>query len=120
MNTSAIRKMRTFSRNARAISGNDSEKTSGSRNACLTSGQPDAVTTSATIRPTKTSVLKPATATARPPPGAAEPRMREPLPSVSALPEVRGAGPREVLLLELLDRAVRPQAAERPVHASHE
>ena len=52
------------------------------------------------ISPTTTSVLSVATATARLPPGDAEPRMREPLLPVSALPEVRSAGPREVRPLE--------------------
>ena len=39
MNTSAIRKIFTFSRNARAMSGNDSRYSSQSKNAALTSGQ---------------------------------------------------------------------------------
>src|SRR5688500_12169343 len=120
MKTSAIRKIRTFRRNALAMSGNDSWKTVGSKKPCLTSSQPGEVTIATTIRPTTTSVLRVATATARLPPGDAEPRMREPLLPVSALPEVRSAGPREVRPLEPLDRAVRPQAVERAVHAPDE
>jgi hypothetical protein len=96
MKTSAIRKIRTLIRNARAMSGNDSLKTSGSKNACLTSGQPEALTTTRTTIPTTTSVEIVATAIARPPPGDAEPMMREPLLPVSALPQVRRAGAGEV------------------------
>src|SRR5262245_680190 len=117
MKTSAVRKIRTLMRKASAIPGNDSRKTSGSKNACLTSGHPDALTTIATSTPTTTSVLMVATAIARPVPGAAEPMMREPLLPVSALPEVRGAGGCQVLPLEALHRAVRPQPVQRPVHA---
>jgi hypothetical protein len=108
MKTSAMRKIRTFRRNARAMSGNDSLKTVGSKNACLTSSQPGELTTATTTSPTTTSVLRVATATARLPPGDAEPRMREPLLPVSALPEVRRARLREVPPLERLDRPVRP------------
>ena len=79
MNTSATRKIFTFTRKARAISGNDSWKMSRLKNACLTSGQPAAFTTSRTSSPTKTSVLSVATAIARRllPPDDAVPRMRE-------------------------------------------
>src|SRR5262245_6943758 len=116
MKTSAVRKIRTLMRKASAIPGKDSRKTSGSKNACLTSGHPDALTTIAKSTPTTTSVLMVATAIARPVPGAAEPMMREPLLPVSALPEVRGAGRCQVLPLEALHRAVGPQSVERPVH----
>src|SRR5688500_11130122 len=118
MKTSAIKKMRTLMRKALAMSGNDSRKISGSKNACLTSGQPAALTTARTINPTKTSVLSVATAIARLPPGDAEPMMREPLLPVSALPQVGRARSREVRALEPLDRAVRPQSVERSVHAA--
>src|SRR5262245_19533750 len=120
MKTSATRKIRTLMRNACAIPGKESRKTWGSKNACLTSGQPDALTTIATRAPTTTIVLSRATAIARPPPGDAEPMMRERLSPLRALPQVRGARLGEVLLLQRPHRAVRPQAAERAVHALDE
>src|SRR5688572_23269417 len=120
MKTSAIRKIRTLSRNASAMSGNDSEKTVGSKNACLTLSQPGELTTATPMSPTTTSVLAVATATARLPPGDAEPRMREPLLPVSALPEVRSACSREIRPLQPSHGAVRPQSVERTVHAAHE
>jgi hypothetical protein len=86
MKTSATRKIFTFRRKACAISGNDSLKMSPSKKACLTSGQPAALTTTRTIAPKKTTVLSVATTTARRllPPGDAVPRMRALLEPVSA------------------------------------
>jgi hypothetical protein len=57
MKTSAIRNMRMFVRIRGAISGNDSLKISPSKNCSRTSGEPGAVTTSATSTPKKTIVL---------------------------------------------------------------
>src|SRR5262245_25368351 len=120
MKTSATRKIRTLMRKARAIPGKESRKTWGSRNACLTSGHPDAFTITATRTPTMTIVLSVATAIARPPPGDPEPMMRERLSPVRALPQVRSSGLGEVRPLEPLDGPVRPQPVQRAVHALHE
>jgi len=67
MTTSAMQKTRTFSQNARRISGNESPKISVSKNASRTAGQPDDETTAATNAPTKTAVLASAIATPRAP-----------------------------------------------------
>src|SRR6188472_567585 len=117
---SAMRKILTLSRNARAMSGNDSWKRSRSKNACLTSGQPAALTTTSTIAPKKTIVLSTETATARRPlpPGDAEPSIREPRASLSALPQLWCALC-DPPVLERLDRAVRPQPVQRTIDAPH-
>src|SRR3990170_1352346 len=122
MKTSAIRKILTLTKKALAMSGNESAKTSRLRKDCLTSGQPGARTTSTTTTLTTTSVLSAAMTIARRPlpPGDAVPMMREPLLPVRVLPQVRGAGLREVRPLQFLHRSVRPQAVERPVHALDE
>ena len=64
-----------FSRKACAISGNDSAKICGSKNAFFTSGQPGEVTMMAAIAPKKTIVLAVAMASERVPPS--PPSMRE-------------------------------------------
>src|SRR5262245_37781154 len=116
---SATTKILTFRTNARAMSGNDSRKRSPSKNACLTSGQPAALTTMSASAPKNTIVLTTDTATARRPlpPGDAEPSIRELRLLLSALPELWSAL-RDPSLLELLDRAVRPQAVQRPIDAA--
>src|SRR5262245_43893484 len=122
MNTSATRKMRTFRRKARAMSGKDSRKTVGSKNPCLTSSHPAELTTTRTMTAMKSAVETRAMPTLLPPPPFVRlPRIFEPRFSFSgALLQVRRSSPRQVRPLETLDCPVRPQAVERPVHAPDE
>src|SRR5215208_3147187 len=65
MNTSATQKILMLSQKARRISGNDSRKISGLKNAALTSGQPGALVITRTRTAKKTTVLTSAIATLR-------------------------------------------------------
>jgi hypothetical protein len=64
-----------FRRNASAIPGKESAKTSGSKNAFLTSGHPGEVTTITAISAKKTNVLAVAIRSERVPPS--PPRIRD-------------------------------------------
>ena len=57
MNTSAMRNIFTFTRNARAIAGNDSLNCSPLKNASLTSSHPGALMTATTSTVKNTTVL---------------------------------------------------------------
>src|SRR5439155_14864079 len=122
MIASAMQKIFTFTRNAVAISPNESVKIWRLKKACLNSGQPAELTTMRTIAPKKTIELATATATARPPlpPTFSPPRILElRSPSSAELLEERGAA-REPGALEPLERSVRPHRRERLVHAGDE
>jgi hypothetical protein len=82
-----MRKIFTFVRNADAMSGNDSRKTSRLKNASLTSGQPGEETTARTASAKKTAVETSAMTTARPPerPPVRLPTIFEPRSSARAL-----------------------------------
>src|SRR3954469_3158518 len=126
ISASAIRKIRMFSRKARATSGNESTKSCRSKKAFRTSGHPAERTIAKTTIAIKTSVLATATPTLRAPlksPRIRDPRLPRPL-SASALSElledgrVRLAG--QPLLLDLRKRAVRLQGGDRLVDAGGE
>ena len=68
MSTSAIRKIFTLTRKARAISGNDAQKMSQSKNERLTAGQPAEREIARTTSARKTIVLATAIRTPRTPP----------------------------------------------------
>jgi hypothetical protein len=74
-----MQKIFTFTRNAEAISPNESVKISRLKNACLNSGHPAELTTSRAMPPKKTIELTTAIATARPPrtPACVPPRIFE-------------------------------------------
>src|SRR5262249_5265284 len=68
ISTSAMQKIFTLSRNARAISGIDLQNSSQLKNVVRTSGQPGACVTTTTRTTKKTTVLASAIATPRGPP----------------------------------------------------
>src|SRR3954470_5741617 len=117
MNTSAIRKISMFSLSARRTFGNEYVNSSQLKNACLTSGQPLEVTTISAMAPKTTSVLAVAIAVLRPAPPA--PRMRDERPGSfkrrTLLQDGRAA--RDPLLLELLQRPIGTELAQRLVQA---
>src|SRR5919106_2206391 len=121
MIASAIRKIRTLSRKARARSGNEPVKRSGLKKARLTSGHPGELTTTTAITATKTAVLAAAIARLRPPPS---PRIRERRPAApleGALLEDGGVGLiGEPLLLDLREPAAVLQPGEGGVDAVDE
>ena len=85
MNTSAIRKIFTLIQNADRMSGKASSNSCRSKNACLTSSQPDELTTTSAMTATKSAVETRATATPLPPPPVVRlPRILEPRFSFSA------------------------------------
>src|SRR6266540_2690065 len=97
ISTSAMQKILMFTRNACAISGNDSRKIWPLKNWRLTSGQPGELTIAATTIATNTTVL------------AIKPR---------ALLQDRDAGLRgKPLALDLREGAVRLERGDRLVHA---
>lgn len=120
MNASAIAKILTFNRNARAISGIEALNSSQSKNVRLTSGQPGACVIAIPTSVKKTIVLRTATVTARRPsePAVTLPRIREPRFSFSGLlQDGCAAGLRDPLILETLQRTIVLQLRQGLVDA---
>src|SRR5205085_4677115 len=130
MNTSATTNSSTFSRNARRISGNASLNRWALKKASLTASHPGEFITATTTTVKNTTVLIRAIRTLRAPSRPRPPpRMRErrsPSPGVTGSPvEVLLRDDRErdvlqVLLLEHVERPVRGERADGPVHAPHQ
>src|SRR5436190_19261078 len=123
-----MQKMRTFSRNACATSGNDSVKSCRSKNALRTAGQPAELTIARTTIAANTTVLATAIPIFRASPPWREPRIfeRRAVRPVSAstltrpgslLEDGRVRLVRQPLRLDLLERAVALERGERLVQA---
>src|SRR5262245_1627220 len=93
MIASAMQKILTLTRKAEAISPKESRKIFPLKKASLNWGHPAELTTSATTAPKKTSVLRTAMATPRPPlaPVLSPPRILEPRSPARELLQQRGA-----------------------------
>src|SRR3954468_5667944 len=123
MNASEIKKIFTFSRNARAISGIDALNSCQLKNVRLTSGHPGACVIARASTVKKTMVLSTAmVAPRRPsPPAVTLPRIFEPRVAFRRLfQHGRAAGLGDPLLLEALKRAVALQFREGLVDAAYE
>src|SRR4029077_13510940 len=121
MNASEIKKIFTFSRNARAISGIDALNSCQLKNVRLTSGQPGAcvIATASTVK--KTMVLSTAIVTPRrpSPPAVTLPRIFEPRVAFRRLFQ-HGRVNLEPLGLQVLQRAVGAELRQRVVDAADE
>src|SRR6476659_5724900 len=121
MNASEIKKIFTFSRNARAISGIDALNSCQLKNVCLTSGHPGACVIARASTVKKTMVLSTAIVTPRrpSPPAVTLPRIFEPRFSFRRLFQ-HGRVSLEPLGLQALQRAVGAELRQRVVDAADE
>src|SRR5580765_8142474 len=121
MNASEIKKIFTFSRNARAISGIDALNSCQLKNVCLTSGHPGACVIARTSTVKKTMVLSTAIVTPRrpSPPAVTLPRIFEPRVAFRRLFQ-HGRVSLEPLGLQALQRAVGAELRQRVVDAADE
>src|SRR6476659_6265058 len=121
MNASEIKKIFTFSRNARAISGMEALNSCQLKKVCLTSGYPGACVIARASTVKKTTVLSTAiVAPRRPsPPAVALPRIFEPRFAFRRLFQ-HGRVSLEPLGLEARQRAVGAELRQRVIHAADE